>query len=245
VREANIGPREPQTLPGGVAGQLGPFTMLAAAGGYVASHWDDIPQRWPTHWNFMGRADEWVTRSIATAYRPAIVGALFCALLAGTRYAILHGSAVPTSGHRDAGTRRANLVRMLVGEYTFAGMCSWSTIAPPLFRGAGSPQVLGVLVVGTIGIGVMAAITLRSAVATSSAGFGGSIHTGGDRTRDSAWKLGRIYYERSDPAVFVLKRFGIGYTLNFGNPWAWLAAMLLFTSWVGILFITLTLGDMR
>jgi hypothetical protein len=59
VREANIGPPEPQTLPSGVAGQLGPFTVLAAAGGYVASHWDRVPPRWPTHLNFMGRADEW------------------------------------------------------------------------------------------------------------------------------------------------------------------------------------------
>jgi uncharacterized membrane protein len=25
----------------------------------------------------------------------------------------------------------------------------------------------------------------------------------------------------ADPSIFVEKRMGIGWTLNFGNPWAW------------------------
>jgi uncharacterized membrane protein len=44
----------------------------------------------------------------------------------------------------------------------------------------------------------------------------------GDRTPDSAWKLGQFYYNPDDPAVVVEKRFGIGYTLNFGNRKSWL-----------------------
>jgi len=44
----------------------------------------------------------------------------------------------------------------------------------------------------------------------------------GDRTPDSAWKLGQFYYNPDDPATVVEKRFGIGYTLNFGNRKSWL-----------------------
>ena len=32
---------------------------------------------------------------------------------------------------------------------------------------------------------------------------------------------------REDPALFVEKRFGFGYTVNFGNPWAWVIAGVL------------------
>ena len=39
----------------------------------------------------------------------------------------------------------------------------------------------------------------------------------------SYWKAGIFYSNRDDPALFVRKRFGIGYTLNFGNPWSWAA----------------------
>jgi uncharacterized membrane protein len=30
-----------------------------------------------------------------------------------------------------------------------------------------------------------------------------------------------IYYNPADPAIFVEKRFGMGYTMNFANPWSW------------------------
>ena len=43
----------------------------------------------------------------------------------------------------------------------------------------------------------------------------------GDRTPDACWKLGLIYFNPADPAFLVEKRFGIGYTMNFGNPWSW------------------------
>ncbi|MDR1014860.1 MAG: DUF5808 domain-containing protein [Coriobacteriales bacterium] len=38
---------------------------------------------------------------------------------------------------------------------------------------------------------------------------------------DRYWKLGQFYVNPVDPALFVEKRFGIGYTCNFGRPAAW------------------------
>jgi uncharacterized membrane protein len=34
----------------------------------------------------------------------------------------------------------------------------------------------------------------------------------------AAWHAGVFYVDRADPALFVPKRWGIGYTFNFGNP---------------------------
>lgn len=42
-----------------------------------------------------------------------------------------------------------------------------------------------------------------------------------NRDDDAAWKLGSFYFNRNDPALMVNKRFGIGRTLNFGHPLAW------------------------
>lgn len=44
----------------------------------------------------------------------------------------------------------------------------------------------------------------------------------GDRTADARWIGGLVYFNRSDPAVFVEKRMGIGWTLNCGNHWTWI-----------------------
>lgn len=47
---------------------------------------------------------------------------------------------------------------------------------------------------------------------------------------DSKWALGMFYFNPSDPSIFVEKRSGIGQTLNFGRPAAWIviAGIILF-----------------
>jgi len=49
----------------------------------------------------------------------------------------------------------------------------------------------------------------------------------GPRPRDEVWR-GIFYFNPNDPALLVPKRFGIGYTLNFGNPWCWAVVALIF-----------------
>jgi uncharacterized membrane protein len=48
--------------------------------------------------------------------------------------------------------------------------------------------------------------------------LGPAAETATDRMDDRYWKLGAIYANRDDPSIFVEQRFGLGWTLNFGNP---------------------------
>jgi uncharacterized membrane protein len=43
----------------------------------------------------------------------------------------------------------------------------------------------------------------------------------GDGTPDDRWIGGIFYLNPQDPALWVEKRLGIGWTLNFGNPASW------------------------
>ncbi len=38
------------------------------------------------------------------------------------------------------------------------------------------------------------------------------------RDDDRYWRGGLFYVNREDPALLVARRFGVGWTLNFGNP---------------------------
>lgn len=40
------------------------------------------------------------------------------------------------------------------------------------------------------------------------------------RENPANWKLGLFYFCPRDPAFLVPKRVGIGWTVNFGNPWS-------------------------
>ncbi|PPA71055.1 DUF1648 domain-containing protein [Jeotgalibacillus proteolyticus] len=90
---------------------------------------------------------------------------------------------------------------------------------------------------------VFSGIILVTAIALSfSTGQGGSrIQTGGaeqedsiDRDDDVHWKLGQIYFNPNDPALFLEKRFGVGWTINFGRPAAWLLLIGVIVTAAGI-----------
>jgi uncharacterized membrane protein len=48
-----------------------------------------------------------------------------------------------------------------------------------------------------------------------------------DRKDSRYWKAGVLYVNPSDPAIFVRKRFGIGYTINFGHWVSWVVMAIL------------------
>lgn len=77
---------------------------------------------------------------------------------------------------------------------------------------------------------IVGGIVLGSIVMSFTMGQGGSrvkIRNGrksGDEVNhddDHYWKLGQFYFNPDDPAVFVEKRFGVGWTVNFARPIAW------------------------
>lgn len=46
-----------------------------------------------------------------------------------------------------------------------------------------------------------------------------------DRDDDEHWKLGQFYFNKDDPTLFIEKRFGIGWTINFARPLAWVCIL--------------------
>lgn len=59
---------------------------------------------------------------------------------------------------------------------------------------------------------------------------------------DKYWKLGLIYYNPTDPAIWVEKRFGMGVTLNMGRWQAWGLILGLVVITIIITIIPLLLG---
>ncbi|WP_042142104.1 DUF1648 domain-containing protein [Paucisalibacillus sp. EB02] len=78
-------------------------------------------------------------------------------------------------------------------------------------------------------------LTLWAIVLSITTGQGGSrvkisTDTNGeviDRDHDKHWKLGVIYFNPYDPAIFLEKRFGVGWTVNFARPIAWITFIVI------------------
>src|SRR5699024_5912056 len=55
-----------------------------------------------------------------------------------------------------------------------------------------------------------------------------------DRDDDQYWKLGQFYFNKEDPTLFLEKRFGIGWTINWARPTAWLLLLMIILLAAGI-----------
>jgi uncharacterized membrane protein len=59
---------------------------------------------------------------------------------------------------------------------------------------------------------------------------------------DRFWKAGLIYVNRTDPAIVVAARIGVGWTLNLGNPAAWLLIGVIIATVAGLAVIRIAAG---
>ncbi len=78
-----------------------------------------------------------------------------------------------------------------------------------------------------VGLLVLAAVTVRAGqgghrLPVATLGPARAPAAGVDRDDDRFWKCGMIYLNRDDPALMVGARIGFGFSLNVGNPAAWL-----------------------
>ena len=105
-------------------------------------------------------------------------------------------------------------------EYFVAAVLSMVGLLPF----TGSPGV-GTLVIVPVVI-LASALFLRGWLKQERAS---SQNIPGGRTPDACWKYGLFYFNPDDSALFVEKRIGIGYTINFGRASGWIVmALMLF-----------------
>ena len=225
AREAVVARRR-DTIPGGWALQALPFVVLTAAVVILAMRWPDLPARIPVHWGLDGQADRWTERTLVSVFAPMAAAALTCGLMLAVSVGLLRGRRVQATGSAARRETRFRWVTMLV-LFAAEMMIALGASQVALFFVA-PPALLTRSFTLLVDAGLVAMIVL--VVLLFRLGQGGSSGQAdpegmapvGDRTPDSAWKWGLLYVNTQDPALLVEKRFGVGYTFNFGHPIAWL-----------------------
>ncbi len=229
VREALLAPRAAH-LPGGWLLQAGPFAILVAAAIYLRAHWGQIPEIFPVHWGVDGQPNGWSARTPMGVYGPLIMGGAIVAGLSLITYAVLREARViripghPTSHGRDFPHQVGCFLSAM--EYFLAIMLSCIAVMPLL-----GPPNIALVLIGSIALIVVVLAAAHhlnqvQACEIELSVFQTDTTIFGDGTLDEHWKMGLFYYNPDDPALLVEKRFGIGYTMNFARPVAWVVLAL-------------------
>jgi uncharacterized membrane protein len=127
------------------------------------------------------------------------------------------GESDELNARRADATRR--LTAALLGKLALAVVLlnGWISVMSWWLPDAGVAGLLGVVVFLAILIAVLAAFTVRLRAATRTR-VDDATSTADAPDDDRYWKGGLIYLNPEDPAVFVPKRFGVGWTINLASP---------------------------
>lgn len=193
---------------------------LLAAAVYLHWHWAQLPESFPVHWGIQGQANGWSHRTVGEVYRPIWLGAGMVGLLGAISF---------STRYAPGGESLRRLVRtiLLASSYLVALSFTWVALLPLIHASARMES--GMVATG-YGLAFLTAFTLlliaiRTIRAQAQPGPGAEPYDG---TQDGYWYAGMFYVNPNDAALLVPKRFGMGYTLNFGRPIAWVLLALFF-----------------
>ncbi|MCL6600082.1 MAG: DUF5808 domain-containing protein [Alicyclobacillus macrosporangiidus] len=226
------------------------FLAIVAAGVW---RYPDLPARFPIHFATDGTPTQWADKSISSVFGILIPGLVLLALCLLVHIASRAGR---TDVDPEAPQASLHLQTLQRRRWILATWCScafvqvglglaallmWGLLGPA----TGWPMWVIPLTIVTGAIApwviVLAKTARRSGGSVAAAAVPNGPFPGAGapsarrvvhRDDDRFWKGGVLYFNRDDPALLVPKRFGIGWTLNFAHPGAWLLiiALLLITS---------------
>ncbi len=222
TREADLSRREPPAVLAMLV--IAPLLTMAAVLFWTYTNWQQIPDPYPIHWGLDGQPDLWIERTPMHVY--GVLGLLggIAALLAFFGYGFLFWA------RRNTGAQHT--------RYSFPAVWIALFLGAEYFVAASATLPLG-LDIRPLELIILAILTASSLYLIVIGPAGGlAERRPDDNTPDEAWKFGIFYFNPKDAALFVEKRFGLGWTINFGQARAWvLIAMVLAPLGFGFAFV--------
>ncbi len=181
--------------------------------------YDKIPDSIITHYNAQGIPDRIQAKSYGTVFELNIVQLFLLAVFIFVNY--MTGAARvkidPADPERSEEQQRRyrkgmSLLLLLLG----LGMMIFMGFLQAFMLYGGS-RMDGTLIAAA----AIAPLVMSAAAVISMMKLGKGRMEASRPGEDSKWKAGAFYWDRSDPAIFVEKRTGIGFTLNWGHPVSW------------------------
>jgi uncharacterized membrane protein len=197
-------------------------------------YYPQLPERIPTHWNWKGEPDAWTQKTYFSIFSLAAVLVYLQGLLLFVKHGLLGVKMTLPAEHTEA---YLSLKEEMLG--LTVGLLDWMRLLLCILLGSLTANIAFSAVEHLRFLSSFAAIAewASTALMVLVVAFtiyrfyktdqrlkaeAGRVYV--QRPKDAAhWYLGGlIYYNREDPALWVEKLVGWGYTFNMGNPWVYL-----------------------
>ncbi|MGE7949990.1 DUF1648 domain-containing protein [Lysinibacillus sp. NPDC093688] len=195
-------------------------------------HYDQIPDHIAVHWGPSGEADSWRSKTYFTAISLPLVMLMMQCMMWGIVDSIKR-SAIKLAVNRkeesledQLKSRKYMSWSIMLLSYTFTilfTVLQLSNIYPSMITGRRLLPVFILFLCLVFGSVLVYAWKKRKLRVSYGDNVVAEVM---DVDEDRYWKGGLIYVNRQDPSVFVEKRFGVGWTMNFANPRGYIVIVL-------------------
>ena len=195
---------------------------------WLATRWDALPERWIVHWGPGGVPNGYASKTLGGVFGPLLLAAVLAVFLE-----LLAMLLERISRARFPRLARAygNFLRWLsiglVGSICAAAVLLPSRTPPP-------GRLMAGVLLGSVGLAVVVGLAGLISATREMAAEGQSLPKG----------YSALFYRNADdPRIFVPKLVGVGWTLNFAHPIAWLVlAVVLLPAVVALIAALATAG---
>ncbi|MEB2281553.1 DUF5808 domain-containing protein [Lysinibacillus xylanilyticus] len=201
-----------------------PFGVTAFLIIFTFRYYDQIPDHIAVHWGPSGEADSWRSKTYFTAVSLPLVMLMMQCMMWGIVDSIKR-SAIKLAVNRKEESLEEQLKSrkymswsIMLLSYAFTilfTVLQLSNIYPSMATAKSLLPVFILFLLLVLGLVLVYAWKKRKLRVS----YGDKVVSEVmDVDEDRYWKGGLIYANRQDPSVFVEKRFGVGWTMNFANP---------------------------
>ena len=222
-----------------------PLAITAFTAFHLWDHYDQIPDKFPMQYDFSGKVTKWADKSIGTLLFFPLQQLLITGIFFFINRVIEKSKQQLDAEHPETSLRQNILFRRRWSIFTIVScMAMTGLFLLPVLQLTYpmNPQVLF-----SVSIAIPFVIMIGAFLLSILTGQGGSrikLDSGKgknqvNRDDDRYWKLGQFYFNPEDPALWVEKRFGVGWTMNFARPGAWVFLLAIFLIPIFILLLTM------
>jgi len=221
-----------------------PLIITISTGIWSIINYDQFPDRLPMQYNMSGEVTRYADKSIVAVLSLPFLQLFLTGLFMFINYVIAKSKQQIDPANPEESIEQNLIFRRRWSVYLIVS----GTLLVAMFA---VPQVSFIyemnltimlsLIFAVVGITLLGALLI-----TITTGQGGSrVKLGktkdGDlinRDDDRYWKLGVFYFNPEDPAIWIEKRFGSGWTMNFARPQGWLIFIVIILIPIAIAIFT-------
>lgn len=205
------------------------FVLTFIGAFFTLKYYHLLPEQIPMQYNFSGEITNWAEKSYRSVLMLPVTQLYLTLLFIFVNAMIARSKQQIDSENPEESLKRNTLFRKRWSLFTIitgnALAVLFAFIQLSFFIEM-APFIMMAVTLGFSLLIIFGAIYL--AYTTGQGGSrikNGTITTDGksiNRDDDRHWKFGIFYVNREDPALFLEKRFGVGWTINLARPLAWI-----------------------